>query len=427
MMLTAYRWLTSAATPLIRRHLAARMARGKEDSERFGERLGLPGRPRPEGFLTWIHAASVGEALSVVPLAERLLAARPGSSVLVTTGTVTSAALMADRLPAGSFHQFVPVDLLPYVESFLDHWRPGLVLWAESEFWPNLLCEIAARQVPMVLVNGRISDRSFARWRWFPESIGRLLGGFALCLGQTETDAERLRALGARRAECRGNLKFSALPLPCSDADLKRLEEALGGRPRWLAASTHPGEEALVARVHRRLAERFPDLLTLVVPRHAERGGKVAADMEEMGLAVAQRSAGEAIVPETAVYVADTMGELGLFYRLAGIAAMGKSLLPPGGGQNPLEPARLGCAVLHGPFMGNFAEMIRRMAETGASREAADEGALVEAVARLLADPAACRRAGEAARAFADSEAGALDAVMEALLPFLEPPGHAGA
>lgn len=422
MMLGIYRFLTTVGGPLIRRHLERRLERGKEDRARFSERLGVAGRPRPEGFLVWVHAASVGEALSVVPLAERLLAARPGCSVLVTTGTVTSAGLMANRLPEGAFHQYLPVDRLPYVKAFLDHWRPDLALWAESEFWPNLVVETADRGIPMVLVNGRISDRSFARWQRFPDSIRRLLGGFALCLGQTEGDAERLRALGARRAECRGNIKFSAPPLPCDAAELERLKT---DRPLWLAASTHAGEEALAGRVHKALAARSPDLLTVVVPRHPERGAAVAGELRGLGLAVALRSAGEVPQAETQVYVADTMGELGLFYRLAPLVAMGKSLLPPGGGQNPLEPARLGCAVLHGPHMGNFAEMIRRMTAAGASREVADEAALAEVLAALLADPEERRRAGETARTFAESEAGALDAVMEALEPFLEA-GHAG-
>lgn len=425
MILGLYRLLTRLGGPAIGRHLAGRMERGKEDRDRFGERMGQAGRPRPEGFLVWLHAASVGESISVLPLAERVLKACSGCSVLVTTGTVTSAALMADRLPPGAFHQYIPVDRLPWVRRFLDHWRPDLVLWAESEFWPNLMVETAARAIPMVLVNGRISDRSHARWKLAPGFIRTLLGGFSLCLGQTAEDAERLRALGARRAECRGNIKFSAPPLPADPKELEGLEKALAGRPRWLAASTHPGEEALVGRVHRQVAARLPDLLTIIVPRHPERGDDVARIVEGLGLPLAQRSAAEALVPETAVYVADTLGELGLFFRLAPVVLMGKSMLPPGGGQNPLEPARLGRAVLHGPHMGNFAEMIRRMMAAGASREVADEAALATALAQLLSDPQAAARAGEAARAFADTEAGALDAVMEALVPFLAGGPHA--
>ena len=418
MMLSLYRAATVLASPLVRLYLAARMARGKEDRARFGERLGCPGRPRPEGPLVWVHAASIGEALSLVPLVERLLGEQPGLGVLFTTGTVTSAGIMAERLPEGAFHQYVPVDRLGYVRRFLDHWRPDLVLWAESEFWPNLVTEPVARGVPVILVNGRVSPRSFARWRRAPGLIGRLLGGFALCLGQAEIDAERLRRLGARNAKSVGNLKFAAPPLPADCKALDHLSAAIGDRPRWLAASTHPGEETMVASVHRRLKADCPDLLTIVVPRHPERGPAIAGELRAGGHSVALRSAGEPIAAENDIYLADTLGELGLFFRLADVVFMGKSLVPLGG-QNPIEPARLGCALIHGPHMANFEDMAARMKETGAAEEVADEAALAVAVKGLLDDADRRRRCIEAARAFADGEAHVLEAVMTELAPFL--------
>ena len=419
MMLALYRTATTVAAPLIHLYLARRRNAGKEDRERFGERLGHAGRPRPQGRLVWAHAASVGESLSLLPLIGRLLEETPGLHGLVTTGTVTSARLMAERLPAGAVHQYVPVDRVAYVKRFLDHWKPDLVLWAESEFWPNMVSQTAARGVPMVLVNGRVSAASFAGWRRAPGLIRRLLGGFALCLGQTEEDAERLRRLGAPRVACPGNLKFAAAPLPADDAELERLVAAIGARPRWLAASTHPGEEEIVGRVHQRLAAGHPGLLTILVPRHPERAPAIAADLRRHGLAVNLRSAGEAMVPETAVYVADTMGELGLFYRLADVVFMGKSLVPLGG-QNALEAVRLGCAVVQGPHVGNFAEMARRMKEAGASIEVADEDGLAAAVAGLLDDAGARARHKEAATAFAGAAAHVLGDVMTELRPFLD-------
>ena len=425
MMLSLYRAATVLATPLVRLYLAARMARGKEDKARFGERLGHPGRPRPDGPLVWAHAASIGESLSMVPLVERLLGERPGLGVLLTTGTVTSAAMMAGRLPEGAFHQYVPVDRLGYVRRFLDHWRPDLVLWAESEFWPNLVAEPAARGVPMVLVNGRVSPSSFSGWRRAPGLIARLLGGFALCLGQAEIDAERLRRLGARNARSVGNLKFASPPLPADRKALDHLSAALGERPRWLAASTHPGEETLAAGVHRRLVADHPGLLTIVVPRHPERGAAIAAELRAGGHTVALRSAGEPIRAATDIYLADTLGELGLFFRLADVVFMGKSLVPLGG-QNPIEPARLDCALIHGPHMANFAEMAARMKETGAAEEVADEAALAVAVAHLLDDADRRRRRIEAARAFADAEVDVLDRVMTELAPFLDALPRAG-
>ena len=417
-MLALYRAAGALAEPLVRWTLRARLRRGKEDPARVAERLGQAGRARPDGPLAWVHAASVGESLSMIPLIERLISSRPELGVLVTTGTVSSATLMCERLPAGAFHQYAPVDRLPFVRRFLDHWRPDLALWAESEFWPNLITEARARAIPLVLVNGRVSERSFSRWRLARPLIADLLGGFALCLGQSEVDAERLRALGASSARCLGNLKFAAAPLPADAAELERLRGALGERPRWLVASSHAGEEAAAGRVHRRVRARFPELLTIVVPRHPERGPAIAKTLRDLGLAVGSRSQGESPGPGVDVYLADTVGELGLFYRLAPVVLVGKSLVPLGG-QNPLEPARLGCAVLFGPHMANFGDIATRMKAAAAAEEVADEDALHEALMRLLDDDSARRRCGQAARRFAESQAHVLDAVVAAIEPLV--------
>ncbi len=411
-----YRALTVAGGPFIRLYLARRMARGKEDPQRLAERFGRPGRPRPPGPLVWLHAASVGESLSLLPLVGRL-ARRPGLGLLVTTGTVTSARLMAERLPPGAVHQYVPVDRPSHVRAFLGHWRPDLALWAESDFWPNLLAEAHARGVTLVLVQGRISPRSFAGWRRVPGFIRRVLASFSLCLAQTEGDAERLRQLGAAEVRCLGNLKQAMPPLPGDEVELARLRALRGARPLWLAASTHPGEEALAGRVHRAVAERHPGLLTVIVPRHPQRGPAVAEELEGLGLRVALRSRGGD--PAGAdLYVADTLGELGLLYRLAPLVFMGKSLEAEGG-QNPFEPARLGAAVLFGPRMSNFPEMVPAMLAAGAAEQVSDEAGLAAAIARLLADPELLARRRAAALGWAATEAGALDAVAAALEPYL--------
>ncbi|HTH16912.1 MAG TPA: glycosyltransferase N-terminal domain-containing protein [Magnetospirillum sp.] len=410
-----YRLATIVGGPLIGLYLKRRMARGKEDPLRFGERLGKPSVARPDGRLVWLHAASVGESLSLLPLVEKL-AARPGWRVLMTTGTVTSAKLMAERLPKGALHQYVPVDRPAFACAFLDHWRPDLVLWAESDFWPNLLDAIRRRNLPMVLVQGRISPKSFAGWQRARGFITRMLSGFTLCLGQTPGDAERLAALGARKVDCLGNLKMAVPPLPADEAELARLRLALGVRPVWLASSTHAGEEVLAGRVHQLLAARFPGLLTVIAPRHPHRGAEVSAELEALGLSASLRSAGQG--PEGDAYVADTMGELGLFYRLAPIVFMGKSLVATGG-QNPYEPARLGAAVLFGPHMDNFPEMAPAMTAAGAAVQVADEAALAEAVAALLADPLELARRRACASAWAEAEAGVLEAVLGVLEPLL--------
>jgi len=412
MILGLYRGLTSVAGPLIDLYLARRLRRGKEHPDRFSERKGIAGPARPAGPLVWLHAASVGEAVSMLPVVEALQG-KGWLTVLVTTGTVTSAAMMAERLPAGAIHQFVPVDRPAWVRRFLDHWRPGLALWTESEFWPNLVTEAAARQIPLVLLNGRISDRSFGRWQRMPGFIRTLLSGFVLCLGQTEEDARRLSVLGAPKTACFGNLKFAAPALPADPAALAALAGALGDRPRWLAASTHAGEELLAAQVH--LALGIPNLVTIIVPRHPDRGASISFELEAKGIAASRRSLGE---PVGDIYIADTLGELGLFYRAAPLVFMGKSMIGQGG-QNPLEPARLGASVLFGPHMGNFADIAERMQKAGAAKAVAAEGDLVAALAERLADPALVEAEGERAQSFASAEDDVLPAVMEAIEPYL--------
>lgn len=414
-----WRGAGSLAAPAVAAYLRRRAARGKEDAARLAERFGYPSAPRPQGPLVWLHAASVGESASVLPLLRRLLDERPDAHALITSGTVTSAALIARELPARAAHQFVPVDLPGPVDRFIAHWRPDLVLWTESEFWPGLLDAAAGSGAPLVLLQGRVSEASFARWRLVKPAIAALLKRFAVVLAQSEADAGRLRALGAAGARCLGNLKRAAPPLPVDDAELARLQALIGARPRWLAASTHPGEEDAAATAHAALAHRQPDLLTLIVPRHAERGPAIAASLRGRGLGVGRRGAGDRPDAATAVYVADTMGELGLWYRLCDLAFIGGSLIPHGG-QNLAEAARLGCAVLHGPSMANFGEIAAELDAAGGAAEIADAAALTGALARLLLDDAPARaRMAEAARAWAASDDQIIERVLAALRPLL--------
>ncbi|MBL8707413.1 MAG: 3-deoxy-D-manno-octulosonic acid transferase [Rhodospirillales bacterium] len=424
MSLSLYRGLTTAAEPLIRYYLERRRAQGKEDADRFGERMGEASRPRPAGALAWIHGASVGESLSALALIERLLAERPDFHVLMTTGTVTSARLLDTRLPPRAFHQYVPVDHAGWIQRFLEHWRPDLALWLESELWPNMIQGVAGTGTPLVLLNGRMSEASFLRWKRVPFLIRPLLGEFALCLGQDEEQTQRLAALGAPKALSVGNLKYAAQPLPADAAALAALQGAVGDRPVWLASSTHAGEEAVAGRVHRALAAGHPGLLTMIAPRHPDRGGEVAAELRALGLTVARRSAGDQ-PGQADVYLADTLGELGLFYRLAPIVFMGKTLLHEGG-HNPLEPAQLGCALVSGPHMQNFAAVAGKLRAAGAVVEVGDEAALVRAVDALLGDPARRGALAESGRRVAAAEAGVLDAVLGELKPWLDRAGRPG-
>ncbi|MDE2198888.1 MAG: 3-deoxy-D-manno-octulosonic acid transferase [Rhodospirillales bacterium] len=397
MLRAAYATATTLAAPALRLLLARRARRGKEIAARLPERRGIDPTPRPPGRLIWLHAASVGETLSVLPV----IAALTGrAEVLVTTGTVTSAALLAQRLgadPAGIRHRFVPLDVPGWVARFLDHWRPDAAGFVESEIWPNLILACARRRIPLMLVNARLSPGSAAGWHRVPRFAHALFGRFTRLHAQSPADAGRLAALGAPAPAVIGNLKYAAAPLPADDAELARLRARLAGRPIWLAASIHPGEDAAMRAVHDALLPAHPGLLTILAPRHPERGAAMAAALA--GRRVTRRGGGEDPPDEAGFWIADTLGELGLLYRLVGHAFIGRSLDPATtGGQNPLEPARLGCAIAIGPHVENFADIVAELAAGGALARVADTAELAAWVGGMIDDPARRRAMGEAGR-----------------------------
>ena len=414
-----YRTLTRPLGPIAAAYLAQRRRHGKEDPKRFRERRGVASAMRPQGPLVWMHAASVGEATAALGLIERLLASRPGVAILVTTGTVTSARLLATRMPAPVRHQFVPADLPHWVRRFLDHWRPDLALWIESELWPNLVLLTHARGIPMILVNARLSARSYDRWQRWPGLIRPMLRAFDLRLAQDQQQTDRFRSLGARRVAMLGDLKSAAAPLPFDRSQLLELRIRIGPRPVWLAASTHAGEEEVAVRVHSELVPRFTGLLTIIVPRHPLRAEAIAAMLSAHRLRVARRARGEPITESTDVYLADTIGELGLFYRLSGIAFIGGSLVGSGG-HNLFEAARLDCAILHGPDMSNCAGMAAALTAAGAAETVTDANTLACAVAALLADRRLRDERAAAAARIAAAGSAILDSVLERLAPWLD-------
>jgi 3-deoxy-D-manno-octulosonic-acid transferase len=415
-LLKLYRLATVAATPFAGAALKWRAARGKEDPARLDERLGLSERSRPEGRLVWLHGASLGESLSLLPLIERFI--QRGAEVLVTSGTVASARLLTARLPAGAFHQYAPLDAPKFIERFIDHWRPDIAIFAESELWPNTVAAARARGLPLVLANARISRRSAERWSRVAGAARTVFGSIDLCLAQDSENAARFLALGAPCVRVAGNLKFDVPPPPADAAKLAAFRGAVGPRPMWAAISTHAGEEELILDAHAELARQIPGLLTLIAPRHRERGLEVAELARSRGLNVALRSRDGEPRADVGVYVADTIGELGLFFRSAGVIFMGKSLVP-GGGQNPIEPAKLGCAVLYGPHVENFSEVYGALTSAKAAARVADAASLARAAQILLSDPARLRRMGRAGAEAVEKLGGASKGIMTAVEPYL--------
>ena len=416
MTLRVYRKLSSAVVPLAPALINRRLKLGKEDPERIGERRGMSRDVRPAGPLVWIHGASVGEVLAAAALIERLRALN--IRILLTSGTVTSAAIVAKRFPPDVIHQYVPYDSPRYVARFLDHWQPSLALFIESDLWPNLILQSAARRLPMVLINGRMSQRSFPRWRRMSGTISALLEKFDLCLAQSRTDGERFSALGSRNVMVTGNLK---LDLPAPPVDPVKLEKVMAvtrGRPIVVAASTHPGEEEILIETHRTLAGIFPQLLTVIAPRHPDRGPAIAKTIEAAGLKATLRSGQELPMAATDIYVADTLGELGLFYRLAGIVFMGGSMVAHGG-QNPIEAVKLGAAIVHGPHVFNFTDVYEALDQAAGARVVADREALVKQIGQLLADTDAREQLVAASAKVVEQLGGALERTLAALEPYL--------
>ncbi len=414
--LAVYGAVGHVAAPVVGAMLKLRERRGKEDGARRGERFGVAGHARPPGPLVWVHAASVGETVAAAPLINRL--GELGSGVLLTTGTTTAAEVARRRLPRAVIHQFVPIDTPAAVGRFLDYWRPGLALFAESELWPTMLRVVRLRGLPLAVVNARMSEHSFRSWRAVAPLARAVLGRAELFLAQSLADAERLKALGARRVVVCGNLKFDAPPPPADADALAALRREIGDRPVLVAASTHRGEEAAVVVAHAGLVRDGARLLTILAPRHPERGEAVAAEIAARGLTLSRRSAGEAIGPSTDIYLADTIGEMGLWYRLADIAFLGGSMVPHGG-QNPIEPAKLLVPILHGSHVGNFRDVYDALGAAGAVVAVDDAASLAEAVGRLIENPAECKRLAREAHACVERFGGALDRTIGALQPYL--------
>lgn len=417
MALSAYRWIGLGLYPVMRPYLAIRAAKGKEERGRRRERFGHASVERPAGPLVWVHAASVGETNAVSPLIREVR--RRGINVVLTTGTVTSARVARERLGDSVIHQYVPLDLKPVVSRFLDHWRPDLAIMVESEIWPMTILELGARHIAQVLVNGRMSDRSFARWQKRPAIADALFEKFALVIAQSEADAERFRTLGALPVLVSGNLKVDTDAPPYDPATLAAYRGQIGDRKTWAAISTFEGEELAAGTVHAALKQHL-QLLTIVVPRHPERADAIEEALVAKGLKVARRTRNDPLTAETDIFLGDTIGEMGLYLRMTEIAFVGRSLFGEGG-QNPLEPAMLGCAVLSGPNVQNFRESYQQLAKSGSARMVRDAEMLAKGVGYLLVNDDMRHKMIAAGHESVQEMRGALTDTVRGLEPYLNP------
>ena len=391
-----------------------RLAKGKEDKKRWRERFGVPGCQRPDGKLIWMHGASVGECLSMLPLIHRLLELDKDLNIMVTSGTTSSAQLMAKRLPERAFHHYLPVDIVGATSRLIRHFKPQAVYWFESEFWPTTLSAFKKANVPLILLNGRISDKSFQRWQKHPSIIKTMLNCFSLTLGQSEEDRRRLEVLGSSDTACVGNIKCAAKGSPFNPDELAELLGKIGSRPCWCGASTHHNEEEQLAEVALNLKNDFPNLLTISVPRHPTRADEIQKTFESKGLKIARRSKGEQITEDISVYLADTIGEMGLLYQLAPLVFVGGSLINFGG-QNMLEPMYLSRVVMVGPYTHNFRAFMKTGKEQNALIEVQDKAELEKMIGYYLKNPDKQGEIGQRANAMAVSEMAVLDRLYELL------------
>ena len=416
-LIRAYSGFTRLLAPVLPIWLKRRALKGKEDAARQGERFGQASMPRPQGQLFWMHGASVGEVTMLLPLIDKVLTEYPKAHVLVTSGTVTSANLMQKRLPERALHQYIPLDTPKAVNGFLDHWKPDLALWAESEIWPNLITQTKARGIPMALINARMSGKSIQGWGKRRKSALALFGCFDAILAANEDTANRLSGLLGREIESAGNLKDAAPALPVNADEVAKLKAQIGERPVWCAASTHKGEEEIILAAHKELRLTHPDALLVLAPRHPERRDEVFRLVGTDSTKI--RSIGDIIEADTDVYLFDTIGEMGLAHSLSDITFVCGSLVKGLMGHNPLEPARLRNAVLTGAHISSFADTYMSMIAFDAAQRILSPTKVGQAVSDLFSNPEDLAKAQKLAYDFAQSRDAVLDFVWDKLAPIL--------
>lgn len=423
--LNAYKVATSLAKPIAPLIFKYRVNKDKEIPERENERYGISNLKRPSGTLWWFHAASVGETFACLPLIEKLLKRNPDLSVMLTTGTITSAKLAEKKLPERAFHQFIPLDNKLFVKRFLAHWRPNLAAFVESEIWPNLILETHAKNIPLVLINGRMSKKSFKRWFKKPAMARPLFGRFDKVLAQGPIDERRFITLGAEKVIHSGNLKIDAPALTFDQTELENLKKAIDDRPILVAASTHANEEEVIAEAHKIIALDYPDFLTIIVPRHPHRAEEIKSNINQIQsssrtpLNVELRSQSKTPSRTTNIYIADTMGEMGLFYSLTKTAFIGGSFIPHGG-QNPIEALKLGTNIITGPHVENFNIAYFELFQRGGAIQVEDANALATQTVNLLKNPEQHKNLDQGSKAAIEYLSGAEEITLNALETYLD-------
>lgn len=412
-----YRKLMQWLEPFAGHILKRRVKSGKEDDTRIAERKGIASLPRPSGTLIWMHGASVGETSMLLPVIRRLLDDDPKLHILVTSGTMTSAKMMKERLPHRAVHQMVPLDGPNFVERFLAHWQPDLAVWAESEIWPNLVLQTKASRAKMALINARMNQSSIDRWRNKRKFARQIFSCFDIILPADTLTHNALKFLGGNVVSQVGNLKTAAPALEFNKTEAAKLRQAAGHRPIWLAASTHGPEEADILSAHVSGPGRKANALLLWVPRHPERGDEIARLCA--GHDIAMRSRNELLTDTTSIYIMDTLGEMGLALDLADVAFVGGSLHDSLTGHNPLEPARASVPILTGPHVGSFTEIYAELLNHNAAMRVKSAKQLEKSVMSLLMDPATARQMAGRAKLLAQESDQVLDYTIAKLRALL--------
>jgi len=418
LLLRLYSAVMRIASPLLPLYLKRRAKQGKEDPSRLKERFGYSAQARPNGPLIWIHGASVGETLMAVPLIERLLGDNLNLHILITSGTVTSANLLKQRLPPRALHQYVPIDTPQAAARFLNHWRPDLGLSLESEIWPHLILQSKTRDIPLVLLNARLSESSRKGWEVRPKSAKTLFDAFDDILPADRATAQSLSKILGRPCPVFGNLKLTAPPLTADPLELEHIKSQISARPIWCAASTHAGEDELILNAHKALLELRRNALLLLIPRHPERGTDIAHIIDNMALSFTRLNG--PVTDAAQVILIDEIGKMGLAYRLADSVVMGGSLHPTLSGHNPYEAAQLDCAVLSGPHVSSFEELYADMSAAGAVKIVTPNAQAIAAHITALWDAPETREVlRQGSKNFTQEQAGKMDAVLTRLAPFI--------